>query len=87
VIGSVTASVRDGWLTYAWDADDGRRCCEAIRVERVDCISDVRNPITATWGVMVDVGRSTFEMEGVRAADVMELIHAGKGQIVREAGE
>jgi hypothetical protein len=80
---TTTVSVRDGWLTHSWDEGD-RRLCEAVRLSEVRHFTDARNPITGKWATVLFAPNAGLEIEGVRAAEVMELIHAGKGEIRRE---
>jgi hypothetical protein len=77
-VSTTTVSVRDGWLTVRSDhefaADKGSANLALVRFVR----DGSRHGVAGAW-----VAGEIFA-PGVAEEDVMELIHAGSGTIVRE---
>jgi hypothetical protein len=81
---TITVSVRDGWLSFKTESgDDSLRC---FRVDTIIAVHDLSMWRSEYGVLLVTAARSGDEVAGIRAAEVMELIHAGKGEIRREVG-
>jgi hypothetical protein len=80
---TTTVSVRDGWLisnTHGWvEYSDG---LGAVQIRYIVCMDEDSERNCAELH-LEGVDEPMF-VPGVHAAEVMELIHAGKGEIRRE---
>jgi hypothetical protein len=79
---TTTVSVRDGWLTVRQDYEGAPRCM-AAQVPHISKILDMFEDLTACEKKLCAT-IDGWPVPGVRTAEIMEIIHAGSGTLVRE---